>query len=87
LQQAAQEAKQASTLKSEQVAAVAQALRGYEGRSGLWYTVLANLFSPWLVQELASCSNCTEGGEYGVEGPNARKRTVRNMNTGDFPGI
>jgi hypothetical protein len=23
----------------------------------------------------------------GVEGPNARKRTVRNMNTGDFPGI
>jgi hypothetical protein len=43
-QAAAQEAKQASTLKSEQVAAVAQALRGYEGRSGLWYTVLANLF-------------------------------------------
>jgi hypothetical protein len=47
LQRDAQEAKQASELKPEQEAAVAQALREElqnEGRSGFWYTVLANLF-------------------------------------------
>jgi hypothetical protein len=47
LQHDAQEAKQVSERKLEQVAAVAQSLRGElrnEGRSGFWYTVLMNLF-------------------------------------------
>lgn len=46
LQRDADEAKKLSTLNSDQVAAIAQALRGElrsEGRSGFWVTALTNL--------------------------------------------